>query len=241
MNIVLDIGNTILKVGLFKNNVQINYFEFNKNYYENIRNILECNQILYSIVSNVSSSENKLIQLLKIKTQFIPFNSSLKIPFKNNYKSKRTLGQDRIALVSSSMKQYPDENVLIIDLGSCITYDFINSENEYEGGAISPGLIMRYKSLNNFTSNLPFLEPKKINYIIGKNSKESIHSGIINGIICELNGTIDRYQKKFKEIRIILTGGDSKFLFSKIKNSIFANSNFLLLGLNFLIELNKNK
>ena len=100
---------------------------------------------------------------------------------------------------------------------------------------------MRYKSLNNFTSNLPLLEPKKINYIIGENSKESIHSGVINGIINELNGTIDRYQKEFKKIRIILTGGDSKFLLSKIKNSIFANSNFLLLGLNFLIELNKRK
>jgi len=139
------------------------------------------------------------------------------------------------------MKQFPDENVLIIDLGSCITYDFINSENEYIGGAISPGLNMRYKSLNNYTSNLPFLEPKKINYLIGKSSEESIHSGVINGIVSELNGAIDRYQKEFKKIRIILTGGDSKFLFSKIKNSIFANSNFLLLGLNFLIELNKKK
>ncbi len=241
MNLVLDIGNTLLKAGLFKKNVQINYFEFKNNYYEKIRNILERNLILYSIVSNVSKTENKLIQLLKIKTQFIPFNSSLKIPFKNLYKSKRTLGQDRIALVSSSMKHFPDENVLIIDLGSCITYDFINSKNEYEGGAISPGLNMRYKSLNNYTSNLPFLEPKKINYLIGKSSEESIHSGVINGIVSELNGAIDRYQKEFKNIRIILTGGDSKFLSSKIKNTIFANSNFLLLGLNLLIELNKKK
>ena len=241
MNLVLDIGNTRLKAGLFKKNVLINYFEFNNNYYEKIRSILECNPILYTIVSNVSNTEDKLIQLLRIKTQFIPFNSSLKIPFKNIYKSKTTLGQDRIALVSSSMKQFPDENVLIIDLGSCITYDFINSDNEYIGGAISPGLNMRYKSLNNYTSNLPFLEPKKINYLIGKSSEESIHSGVINGIVSELNGAIDRYQKEFKKIRIVLTGGDYKFLFSKIKNSIFANSNFLLLGLNFLIELNKKK
>ena len=98
---------------------------------------------------------------------------------------------------------------------------------------------MRYKSLNTFTSNLPLLELKDPNYLIGKNTEESIHSGVINGIIGELNHLISQYKSDNKEIKIILTGGDSKFLFNKIKNSIFATSNFLLLGLNFLIELNK--
>ena len=241
MNLVVDIGNTILKLGLFKKNVLINYFEFDNNYYENIRNILESNSVLNSIISNVSDPENKIIQLLKIKTKFIPFDSSLKTPFTNKYTSKKTLGQDRIALVSSSVKLYPNEYVLIIDCGSCITYDFINNKNEFIGGAISPGLLMRYKALNNFTSNLPLLKPKKINYIIGDNSEKSIHSGIINGITAELNGMIDSYKKEYKKIRIILTGGDSKFLSSKIKNTIFANSNFLFLGLNHLIEFNKKK
>ena len=241
MNLVLDIGNTLLKVGLFKNNNLISYSEFNEHYYDNIKYILESNVILYSVVSNVSKSESKLIELLSVRTQYICFDSSLKIPFNNRYKSKSTLGNDRLALVSSAVVKYPNENILIIDLGSCITYDFINCKNEYFGGAISPGLNMRYKSLNSFTENLPLLKPKLVNYIIGENTENSIHSGIINGIMCELNGVIDRYQNEFNEIKIILTGGDSKFLFKKIKNSIFANSNFLLLGLNFLIELNKKK
>ena len=98
---------------------------------------------------------------------------------------------------------------------------------------------MRYRSLNSFTANLPILQPKDINFLTGKNTEESIHSGVINGIISELDGSINQYRSKYEEIRIILTGGDSKFLSKKIKNSIFANSNFLLSGLNFLIELNK--
>tara|TARA_B100001175_G_C19506756_1_gene641316 strand:- start:2677 stop:3399 length:723 start_codon:yes stop_codon:yes gene_type:complete len=238
LNLVIDIGNTLLKVGLFKSGILINYSEFYDNYYNNIKNILQTNQIFHSIVSNVSKSESKLIELLSNKTKLIHFDSKLKTPFINEYKSKNTLGSDRLALVSSAVMKYPNENILIIDLGSCITYDFINFKNEYLGGAISPGLNMRYKSLNSFTANLPLLNPKQINNKIGKNTEDSIHCGIINGIVSELNDTIDQYKTEFKEIRIILTGGDSKFLSKKIKNSIFASSNFLLLGLNFLIELN---
>ena len=239
MNLALDIGNSFLKAGIFKNNNLINYYEFNREYYSNIKSILDKTPITHSIASNVSESNNKLIELLSNKTNLIKFNSSLKVPFKNCYQTKNTLGKDRIALVSNASKEYPKENVLLIDLGSCITFDFLNSKNEYLGGSISPGLSMRYKSLNSYTANLPLINPKEIDYFIGRNTEDSIHSGIINGIVGELNSTIDKYKSQFKEIRIILTGGDAKFLFNRIKNSIFANSNFLILGLNFLIELNK--
>ena len=239
MNLVLDIGNSLLKAGIFKNNNLINYCEFNKDYFLNVKSILDNNPISHSIASNVSESNNKLIELLSNKTNLIEFNSSLNVPFKNCYQSKNTLGKDRIALVSNASKEYPKENVLLIDLGSCITFDFLNNKNEYLGGSISPGLRMRYKSLNNYTANLPLLDPKEIDYFIGKNTEDSIHSGIINGIISELNSTVEKYKSQYKKIRIILTGGDSKFLFKKIKSGIFANSNFLIFGLNLLIELNK--
>jgi len=239
LNLVLDIGNSLLKAGIFKNNNLINYCEFNKDYFLNVKSILDNNPISHSIASNVSESNNKLIELLSNKTNLIEFNSSLNVPFKNCYQSKNTLGKDRIALVSNASKEYPKENVLLIDLGSCITFDFLNNKNEYLGGSISPGLRMRYKSLNNYTANLPLLDPKEIDYFIGKNTEDSIHSGIINGIISELNSTVEKYKSQYKKIRIILTGGDSKFLFKKIKSGIFANSNFLIFGLNFLIELNK--
>lgn len=174
---------------------------------------------------------NSLINLLLVSNQ-------LKFPFKNLYKSKNTLGQDRLALVSAAAFKFPKENVLIVDAGSCITYDFKNNNNEYLGGGISPGILMRFKSLNTFTSNLPLIDFDSIHQLIGNNTKNSINSGVINGTISEINGIIQQYCEEFKNIRIILTGGDSNFLLKRIKNSIFADQNFLLVGLNKLLEDN---
>ncbi|MBT5857451.1 MAG: type III pantothenate kinase, partial [Flavobacteriaceae bacterium] len=157
------------------------------------------------------------------------------------YSTKSTLGKDRIALVSAASIEFSNENVLIIDIGSCITYDFKNFNNDYLGGSISPGINMRYMSLNDQTANLPLLSRKNIKNFIGKSTEDSIHSGVINGVVKELNGVIEQYKNEFKEIRIILTGGDSKFLLNSIKNTIFAHSNFLLVGLNFLVEMNKKE
>ena len=161
MNVVLDIGNSFLKAGLFKNNKLVKKYNFEVDYYNNIKNLLETNDVSCSIVSNVSNRNKRLINLLNSKTKLIKFNSDLNVPFINKYKTKKTLGDDRVALITSALIQYPNENVLIIDLGSCITYDLIKSNKEYVGGAISPGLKMRYKSLNTFTSNLQLFNRKK--------------------------------------------------------------------------------
>ncbi len=241
LNLVIDIGNTLLKVAVFDNTSLMKACNFKNNFILNIESILEKYPITHSIVSNVSDSNKELDCLLLKRTNLISFNQSIKIPFKNNYSTKNTLGTDRIALVSAAAIKFPFENVLIIDLGSCITYDFKNSDNDYLGGSISPGIFMRYKSLNYHTANLPLLNLKDINYFIGKSTEESIHSGVINGVIKEINGVIQQYENEFKEIKIILTGGDSKFLLKKIKNTIFAHSNFLLVGLNLLVESNKKK
>ena len=133
---------------------------------------------------------------------------------------------------------FSNENVLIIDAGTCITYDFKNSKNEYLGGGISPGIQMRFKSLNSETSNLPLSTINHDNKLIGDDTDSSIKSGIVNGVVSEIDGIINQYQERFKNIRIILTGGDSNFLLKKIKNTIFADQNFLLKGLNYLLEDN---
>ena len=241
MNLVIDIGNTLLKAAIFKNNLLIVSIEFKDNFELNIESILDKYPITHSIVSNVSNFNEGLNYLLSIRTKQILFYESIKIPFTNSYSTISTLGKDRIALVSAASKEFSKENVLIIDLGSCITYDFKNSKNYYLGGSISPGIHMRYKSLNDYTANLPLLNFKNITNFVGKSTEESIHSGVVNGVVQEVNGTISQYKDEFKEIKIILTGGDSKFLLKKIKNTIFAHSNFLLVGLNFLVESNKIK
>ena len=238
MNLILDVGNSLLKIALFKKSQLIQKFKFTENYKRNIEDIISENNVSHSIISNVGRIDDSIINILKESTNLLLVSNQLKFPFKNLYKSKNTLGQDRLALVSAAAFKFPKENVLIVDAGSCITYDFKNNNNEYLGGGISPGILMRFKSLNTFTSNLPLIDFDSIHQLIGNNTKNSINSGVINGTISEINGIIQQYCEEFKNIRIILTGGDSNFLLKRIKNSIFADQNFLLVGLNKLLEDN---
>jgi type III pantothenate kinase len=238
VNLVLDVGNSLLKIALFEKSELIQKFKFSGNYKRNIEDIISKYKVTHSIISNVGRIDDSTINILKESTNLLLVSNQLKIPFKNLYKSKNTLGQDRLALVSAAAFNFPNENVLIVDVGSCITYDFKNNNNEYLGGGISPGISMRFKSLNTFTSNLPLIDFDNIHKLIGNNTKNSINSGVINGTISEINGIIQQYCEEFKNIRIILTGGDSNFLLKRIKNSIFADQNFLLVGLNKLLEDN---
>jgi type III pantothenate kinase len=238
VNLVLDVGNSLLKIALFEKSELIQKFKFSENYKRNIEDIISENNVTHSIISNVGRIDDSIINILKESTNLLLVSNQLKFPFKNLYKSKNTLGQDRLALVSAAAFKFPKENVLIVDAGSCITYDFKNNNNEYLGGGISPGILMRFKSLNTFTSNLPLIDFDSIHQLIGNNTKNSINSGVINGTISEINGIIQQYCEEFKNIRIILTGGDSNFLLKRIKNSIFADQNFLLVGLNKLLEDN---
>ena len=238
MNLVLDVGNSLLKIALFEKSELIQKFKFSENYKRNIEDIISKYKVTHSIISNVGRIDDSIINILKKSTNLLLVSNQLKIPFKNLYKSKNTLGQDRLALVSAAAFNFPNENVLIVDVGSCITYDFKNNNNEYLGGGISPGISMRFKSLNTFTSNLPLIDFDSIYQLIGNSTKNSITSGVVNGTISEINGIIQQYREEFKNIRIILTGGDSNFLLKRIKNTIFADRNFLLIGLNKLLEDN---
>ena len=238
MNLVLDVGNSLLKIALFEKSELIQKFKFSENYKRNIEDIISKYKVTHSIISNVGRIDDSIINILKESTNLLLVSNQLKIPFKNLYKSKNTLGQDRLALVSAAAFNFPNENVLIVDVGSCITYDFKNNNNEYLGGGISPGISMKFKSLNTFTSNLPLIDFDSIYQLIGNNTKNSITSGVVNGTISEINGIIQQYREEFKNIRIILTGGDSNFLLKRIKNTIFADRNFLLIGLNKLLEDN---
>jgi len=243
MNLIIDVGNTQVKVAVFKN-FKIVHKEVTEvnNLLKTIKSLKKKYQALnYGIISSVGNLDESVIDSINLSINILVLNSQTKLPFKNLYKTTKTLGVDRMALVSASVKNYEEQNVLIIDAGTCITYDFINDKNEYLGGSISPGIKMRYRSLNNLTANLPLLEIKIPDDIIGNSTSESMHSGIINGVLIEIDGVIVQYQKKIKDLTIILTGGDADFLSKQLKSSIFAHSNFLLEGLNFILEFNSNE
>ena len=238
---VIDIGNSFSKVGLFDKNILIEYKEFKLFSVEDIKSVFSSKTITNSIISNVSSHDKNVFEFLNMNSNLILFDAEIKLPFKNKYGSVETIGNDRIALVSQASRLYPDKNVLVIDSGSCITYDFLNDKNEYLGGGISPGLNMKLKALNNQTARLPLVKKTQIKYLIGKSTETSILSGVINGTLGEINYIIEKYKKRYKKIVIILTGGDLNFLFNHIKNGILADPKFLLSGLNILIELNKKE
>jgi len=168
-------------------------------------------------------------------------NASLKLPFKVAYKTPETIGADRLGLVAGAIWRTPNQNQLIIDAGSCVTYDFVDKNNVYHGGAISPGLALRFKSLHDYTAKLPLLKPTdSFVKLIGDDTKSSIESGVINGLIAEIEGVSVKYNLKFKDLTVYLTGGDKKLLDRYIKNKIFVSSKFLLLeGINFILNLNK--
>ena len=242
MNLIIDIGNTRVKAAVFENDSLLELLVFDvKELLEKIDFFLLKYAIHKGILSSVKVLPEKLLSSLKEKVSFLILDSQTKVPFVNLYTTKSTLGVDRMALVAFASVNYKNKNVLILDAGTCITYDFINSKNEYLGGAISPGIEMRYKSLNKYTSKLPLLEKKEINFLIGNSTENSMHSGVIKGVVAEIASIIDEYEKENPHLTVLLTGGDTYFLAKQLKSSIFANPNFVLEGLNTILIYNKEE
>lgn len=239
MNLVIDIGNTKIKVAVFElDNSELCEVFDEHHFLERLKEIIKTYKISQCILSSVKKTKQEYIDELQKIPIFIQLDGDTKVPFKNLYKTPHTLGVDRIALVAASVSLYPNRNCLVIDAGTCITYDFINSNNEYIGGSISPGIDMRYKSLHNYTSKLPELTKNSEFQLTGTSTSTSIHSGVINGIVNEIEGIIGQYQQDFRDLTVVLTGGDTKFLSKQLKNGIFANQNFLLHGLNKILTFN---
>ena len=239
MNLVIDIGNTRIKMAVFKNSKLIHNESITKENFDiKVDEFIKKFDCVNAIISSVGLVKKSLINQLSAKINLVELNFTTKVPFKNKYSTPKTLGVDRIALVSSAILKFPNKNVLIVDAGTCITYDFVNSKGCYFGGAISPGINMRYKSLNAFTNKLPLLDPKYISQLIGDSTETSIHLGVINGVINEIDSFIDQYRKKNKDLTVVLTGGDANFLSNRLKNGIFANPFFLLEGLNAILTYN---
>ena len=242
MNLVVDIGNTKVKAAVFESNTLISFVSFEEIDLETIiSGFLQEHTIHSCILSSVKVEQPEITKFLEQIPFFIQLNHTTPIPFTNQYSTPTTLGIDRIALVAGATDAYAHKNTLIIDAGTCITYDFINKDHEYLGGAISPGIQIRYKSVHDYTSKLPQLDAADDYSLIGDSTESAIHSGILNGVVQEIQGVINQYQAKYPDLTVILTGGDIKFLSKQLKNSIFAHQNFLLHGLNRILTFNNKE
>jgi type III pantothenate kinase len=242
-NLCVDIGNSLAKFCIFRENKLLQK-EIRASFNE--KSILELlekfPQTENMIVCSVRGSNLKIRKnVLKKFNNVIEFNETTPIPVENLYATKETLGRDRLAAIVGANNMFPASNVLVVDAGTAITFDFINSKEQYLGGNISPGLSMRFKALHHFTGKLPLLEPNDDFTLLAKNTTGAIRSGVINGMIFEIEGYIHSLKEKHKGLKTILTGGDAIFFDKKLKNTIFVDQNLVLTGLNRIIEYNVNK
>lgn len=237
-NLIIDIGNTLCKVAVFENQVITQNLLQADITFNSLKDDINFSNITVCLVSSTREKPEKLIADLQKEVTCLWLDDNLTLPFKNKYASPQTLGKDRLALAAAAAAEFKNQNTLVLDAGTCLTYEMVNSENEYLGGAISPGKQMRFKALNSFTKKLPLVQPKKPFNLIGDSTETNIVSGVINGMTQEMDGTINAYKTRFPKLNVVLTGGDQVFFAECLKNNFFARPQFLLKGLNFIAELN---
>jgi type III pantothenate kinase len=238
--LVVDFGNTLQKLAAFENGEMLREIVFSKVSASDILKFAEQNGPFEScILSTVIDYPGKIREVIQRQTHFMELTGSTPLPVKNLYLTPETLGKDRLAAVVGASAIYPGKNLLVIDAGTCITYDLVTSGREYLGGSISPGISMRFRALNAFTDRLPLIEPKPFNSLIGRNTEESILSGVLNGVEQEIIGIISLYEEQFENLSVVITGGDHKILLNKLKNNIFAVPNLVLKGLNEILAYNE--
>ncbi|EAQ48018.1 MULTISPECIES: type III pantothenate kinase [Leeuwenhoekiella] len=242
VNLAVDFGNTRVKYGVFQDSKLIETWSGDvaaaKAQISKLQQTYVIDQVM---ICSTGNSKDFVTFAEKAGLSIEVLSSKTKLPFSNAYETPETLGVDRMALVAGAQKMYPGKHVLVIDAGTCVTYDFKDTADVYQGGAISPGLGMRFRAMHEFTAGLPLVDyPEMPENVIGKNTKSAMRSGAIHGILAEIEGVISWYKSNYEPLTIILTGGDGQFLSSRLKNGIFANSNFLLEGLNYIIEFNRD-
>lgn len=202
----------------------------------------EHTQLNQAILSSVKPVDEELIRFLSQNFQlFIELDHHTPLPIENLYETPETLGKDRIAAAVGANELFPGQNILIIDAGTAITYDVVSEKNEFLGGNISPGLQMRFKALNQFTGKLPLINYSDEFQLIGRNTEEAIRAGVQNGILYEIERTIETFNRNYENLQIVMTGGDSIFFDKKLNYSIFVHFNLTLIGLNRILEHNAKK
>jgi len=233
MNLVVDYGNTSAKVAIFDQSGLVEKLTFTSK--EELQSLLLVSTAENFIVSSVNADAEQICDwAVHAKQKFI-LTHKLPLPITILYSTPHTLGVDRIAGSCGGLQLFPGYNCLVIDAGTCITYDFTDDKRNYHGGSISPGLMMRFKAVHTFTARLPLVSPTEHLELVGNSTETSIQSGVVHGLVAEIDGIIERYRNKYSDLKVILCGGDAPFFENKLKASIFASPDLVLLGLNSVL------
>jgi type III pantothenate kinase len=240
MNLVIDIGNTRTKFSVFHHGEEMISVPVDQFLPSHVDILLkEHPSIQKAILSAVKDYSPELKEYLHQRfRQFIELNAGTPLPLENQYVSKDTLGKDRIAAAVGAATLYPEKSVLIIDAGTAITYDLVNEKKQYLGGNISPGIEMRFKALHAFTGRLPLVEKEEFPKLFGQSTREAILAGVQHGVVFEADRAIDTFKEFYRNLIVIITGGDANFFDKKLKNSFFVHFNLVAIGLNRILEYN---
>jgi len=236
MNLAVDQGNTKTKAALFKGRELVKLFADIED--ERLTGLINEISPDNCVIATVRSKEPVRREVIKPSVNLIHLTTETPVPIKNKYQSPSTLGMDRLASVIGSKYFKPGTPNLVIDCGTCITYDVVDAENQYLGGGISPGLSMRFKALNTFTAALPLIEIEENVALIGDTTKGSILSGVANGTVAEVAGIIAQYRSLFPNLEVFLCGGDAHYFDRKLRGAIFVAPELVLYGLNEILLYN---
>lgn len=240
MNLAIDIGNTVAKLAIIDNGQVVDFLkteDIDAAYVEDI--LVSYKDIESAILVSVREDYCDIESLLENRLpHFVRFTSNIAVPLKNCYATPTTLGLDRMAAAVGANALYPESNILVADFGTTITIDLVSSKGEFMGGNISPGAAMRFKALHQQTKKLPLVSMDDSSLLIGTDTPSAIKSGVINGIVYEIEGYIRDMEQKYDDLRIIFTGGDGNFFAKRLKKPIFATYDLVAYGLNRILEYN---
>ena len=241
MNLVIDAGNSTVKLAVF-NGERLEFHSRHEEWPTEAidQHIREFN-IRLTMLSSVRDVPNEVIsRLSQPGCRFYELTASLPLPVKLDYKTPTTLGKDRIAGAVGAWSMYPGRNLMIVDAGTALTMDLVSLQGIFEGGVISPGLMMRFRALNRFTGRLPLVDPEEDPPLVGKSTTEAIQAGVLMGMVYEVDNYINSLNNKYNGLTVILTGGDASRLTGKLKNTIFVEPNLVLIGLNSILTHNES-
>lgn len=233
MNLVVDYGNSSAKVAIFDQLKLVKKYTFSSA--GDLKNFLQTSEASNILVSSVTVDATEIINWATHAQKKFILNHKLPLPIQVLYSTPQTLGVDRIAGSCGALQLFPGFDSLVIDMGTCVTYDFTDKNRNYHGGGISPGLVMRFKAVHTFTARLPLVNPTEHPELVGNDTVTSIQSGVIHGMTVEIDGIIELYRNKYPDLKVILCGGDAPFFENKLKDSIFASPDLVLFGLNSVL------
>ncbi|MFD1143238.1 type III pantothenate kinase [Larkinella insperata] len=239
MNIAIDWGNSAIKAGFFENGELIEGYPHLS--IEDLQQRVREQPPDAVVISSTSRPAEQLREQLPLKpeTYWLTVTGYTPLPMEKRYDTPNTLGTDRIAAAVGAKVRFPDDDCLVIDMGTCITYDYVDADFVFHGGMISPGFRMRFRAMHSFTERLPLVEPEEPRpTLFGKNTRQAMQAGVINGLRAELNGIMDAHRREHPNVKVLICGGDAPFFESSLKPPIFVVPELVLIGLNRILQHN---